>query len=338
MLTQLEVTVWRGSIPESRHRIRAAAISATGEVHLETAGGDDITTLRSAAKPFQLLPLVERGHADLWGFSPEELAVMCASHTGSPHHVELVRGILTRLELRETDLACGYHDPLDAASLALLRAHPEQRSPVYNNCSGKHAGMLCLALSEKWETRGYERAEHPVQLLMRRTVAEVCGVTAESMQLAVDGCSVPVFALPLSAIARGYARFAAARDGEHERSRALDRIRRAMIAFPAATGGVGRFSTQLMECATPNLVAKGGAEGLESAGVVDRGIGVAVKCEDGASRAGGPAMVAVLDSLRALPGSSPTLESLRRPLLHNAAGLEVGRIEVEFKVAAPAGP
>ena len=339
MLTRLEVTIRRGSIPESSHRIRAAAVSVHGEVLFETVGAAQVTTLRSAAKPFQLLPLIERGHADRWGFSAEELAVMCASHTGAARHVEMVRGILERCGLSEAELACGYHDPLDPASLALLRVHPELRSAVYNNCSGKHAGMLCLAQSEGWVLAGYERADHPVQQLMHRTVAEVCGVAPESLLIAVDGCSVPVFAMPLRAIAHGYARFAAAREGGDERSRALNRIRRAMIAFPSASGGAGRFSTQLMERAAPSVVAKGGAEGLECSGVVESGVGVAVKCEDGASRAAGPAMLAVLEHLGALPQAARAgLETMRSPLLHNAAGLEVGAIEVELEIAASAGP
>ena len=145
MRLEIDVVVWRGAIAESRHRMQAAACDAAGRCVAETAGARVSTTFRSAAKPFQLLPLVERGYAERFGLSDEDLAIMSGSHTGSPYHVGLVRRLLERFELTDRDLACGYHDPPDPDSLATLTAHPEARSPVYNNCSAKHAGMLCLA-------------------------------------------------------------------------------------------------------------------------------------------------------------------------------------------------
>jgi len=343
MRLQLDVTVWRGSIPESRHRVQAAVVDRSGRAVLETPGSGLVTTLRSSAKPFQLLPLVERGHAERWKLADEDLAVMCASHTGSPEHIGRVRAILSTLGLEESALACGYHDPLDPESLAELRGHPENRSPVYNNCSGKHAGMLCLALSEGWPTSGYERAEHPVQQLMKRTIAEVCAVPADSLGVAVDGCSVSVFALPLSAMARGYAVLAAADPaspgvGEAgSRAAALDRIRRAMMSNPRLTAGAGRLGTELMEAVPGRLVAKGGAEGLECIGLVERGLGLAIKSEDGAGRALGPVAVALLEQLGVLSDVElGRLASVSRPLLRNAAGLEVGRIEAQVRLLAPA--
>ena len=327
------MTVWRGAIAESRHRLQAAVVDAAGRRVLETEAPDLVTTFRSSAKPFQLVPLVERGHADRFRFEEADLAVMAASHTGSAEHVARVRGILARLSLPESALACGYHEPLDPASLDLVRRNPGQRSPVYNNCSGKHAGMLCLALSEGWPTQGYERAEHPVQQLMRRTVAEVCGLAPESLGVAVDGCSVQVFALPLEAMARGYAALASARPEGGARARALDRIRRAMMAYPRLTAGEGRPASELMEAAPGVVVAKGGAEGLECAGLPEHGLGIAVKAEDGAARAVGPAMGAVLRQLGALSDAArERLAPWVRPVVRNVAGLEVGAIEAQLKL------
>jgi len=337
MRLQIDVLMWRGAIPESRHRIQAAVTDPLGQLAAATEQPDLPTTFRSAAKPFQLLPLVERGHADHWRLSDEELAVMTASHTGSPAHLERVRGILGRLGLTERHLACGYHEPIDATSLAHLRAHPEDRSPVYNNCSGKHAGMLCLALSEGWPVEGYERPEHPVQQLMRRTVAEVCGVSPESLAVAVDGCGVSVFGLPLTGMARAYAWLSAATPDGDPRARALSRIRGAMCAFPRATGGEGRFSTLLMEATGGRVVAKGGAEGLECVGIPSRRLGVAIKCEDGQSRGLAPATVAVLERLGELRDEERVrLEGPRRPVIRNHAGLEVGALEAVVKVLTPA--
>jgi len=335
MRLSIEVEVRRGPIVECRHRVQAAVRGANGDRHAETSDAALVTTFRSAAKPFQLLPLVERGHADRWGFSEEELAVMAASHTGSTYHLGLVRGILARAGLEERHLACGYHDPIDAEQFAHLQRHPEERSPLHNNCSGKHAGMLCLARSEGWPLEGYHRPEHPLQQLMLRTVAECCGVAPETVQTGIDGCSVVVFAVPLPAMAVGYARLAAASPSGAARDSALARIRGAMQAFPQATGGSARFSTALMEAAGGRLVAKGGAEGLECIGVPGRDLGIAVKCEDGATRAVAPAVIALLEALELVPAAvTGALESWRRSVIHNAAGLEVGHLETALRVSA----
>jgi len=328
MRFQIEVMVWRGDIAESVHHCLAAACDSEGTIVASTERPDRVTTFRSAAKPFQLLPLVERGHAERWGWSDEQLAVMAASHTGSAYHVDLVKGILDRLELSERDLACGIDDPIDPESLQRVRTDPSLRSPLYNNCSGKHAGMLCLARSEGWPTAGYHAAEHPVQQLMRRTIAELCGLSPEAVAIAIDGCSVSVFAVPLANMARAYARLAAATPAGDGRERALARIRESMVTHPRAVGGAGRLSTTWMEAASGRLVAKGGAEGLECLGLPAARLGVAVKCEDGNSRAMGPASAAVLELIGGLPAmDSARLETIRRPVVRNVAGMVVGRIE-----------
>jgi L-asparaginase II len=337
MRLEIEVVVRRGAIAESRHRIQAAVCDAAGRCVAATVE-PGATTFRSAAKPFQLLPLVERGYAERWRLSDEELAIMAGSHTGSAYHVGLVRGILERLGLSERQLACGYHDPPDPEAHAHLIAHPAERSAVYNNCSAKHAGMLGLAREEGWPLEGYERAAHPVQQLMRRTVAELCGMEPGAVEVAVDGCGVSVFGLPLTAMARGYAVFAAARPEGSARERALDRIRRAMIHFPQAVGGRERFSTALMEAGAGRWVAKGGAEGLECAGIPARGLGLAVKCEDGQSRGVAPALVALLAHLGEI--APPELERMRElghPVIRNSAGLEVGALETSIRVLASPG-
>lgn len=337
MRLQIDVVVWRGAIPESRHRMQAAVADRTGRFEASTERPDGITTFRSAAKPFQLLPLVERGHADRWRLSPEDLAVMSASHTGSAYHVERVRGLLARFGLGERHLACGFHEPLDPESLARVRAHPDERSPLYNNCSGKHAGMLCLARSEGWPVEGYERSEHAVQRLMRETVAEVAGLAPESLGVGIDGCGVSVFSLPIGAMARAYAELASAGSGATPRDAALHRIRSAMARYPRAVGGEGRFSTVLMESTRGRLVAKGGAEGLECLAIPERGLGVAIKCEDGSSRPVAPATLALLEQIGAIePDELERLRSSRRPVLRNHAGTEVGVLDVTIRVAEPA--
>ena len=335
----LEVVVSRGAIEESRHRIHFALCDADGTLREGSASPHLVTTFRSAAKPFQLLPLVERGHADRFGFDDEQLAVMASSHTGSREHLRLVAGILERIGLGPGALACGYHEPEDPESRDALFRGSAARSPMYNNCSGKHAGLLALVVAEGWPLEGYHRLGHPLQQLLLETVADVCGVRPASVETAVDGCSLVVFALPISAMARAYARLggAAAPGGGDARRRAMGRIARAMAAHPRAVEGRGRVSTALMEATSGRLVAKGGAEALQL--VADRasGLGLAIKCEDGASRAVGPALITLLEHIGALSGDEAgRLASIRGPVLTNAAGLEVGRIEARIGAHASA--
>lgn len=336
MRFDLEVVVRRGPVAESRHHLQCAVVDAQGTLVAGTSRADLVTMFRSSAKPFQLLPLVERGHADRLGFGEEQLAVMAASHTGSRHHVELVTGILARLGLGPGDLACGYHDPEDPASREDVKRGGLPRTALYNNCSGKHAGMLALAIAEGWPTEGYQRPEHPAQRLVQQTIAEACAVVPSSLEAAVDGCGLPVFALPLTAMARGFAVLASARaDAADARTRALARIARAMGSFPYAVEGRGRVSTALMEATKGRIVAKGGAEGLLLMGLVDRGLGIAIKCEDGSTRAVGPAAVAVLEQLGALAASErEPLAKLRRPVVTNVVGLEVGFLEAGLREVA----
>ncbi len=339
MRLRLEALVRRGSIVESRHELELALVDPEGRLEAATGDAARVTTFRSAAKPFQLLPLVERGHADRWGFGDADLALMSASHTGSAEHVAGVQRLLDRIGLGPDALACGYHEPEDPESLARLRGGAESPSPLYNNCSGKHAGMLALARAEGWPVEGYHLPEHPVQQLALRTVAELCGVDAASIATAVDGCSVVVFALPLSAMARGYAVLAAAarQPGGDARSQALARIARAMMAHPRLVEGRGRVSTELMEAAAGKLLAKCGAEGLQLVAWPERARGLAIKCRDGATRATGPAVVAALERFGALERDEiERLSSLRRARVHNAAGLDVGDVTAELHEAATA--
>jgi L-asparaginase II len=339
MPLRLEVLVRRGEIVESRHRLELALADPSGRCTAATETPGRVTTFRSSAKPFQLLPLAESGAAERWGFSDEDLAVMAASHTGSPYHVALVEGILQRIGCTAADLACGHHEPDDPESQAAIRKGASAPSPLYNNCSGKHAGMLALARAEGWPVEGYPHPDHPVQRVIHRTVAELCSVAPEAMVTAIDGCSVPVFAVPLQAMARAYAVLASAvrePDGS-ARSRALARIGAAMMAFPKAVAGEGRLTTELMRSAPGRLVAKGGAEGLQLVGHIELGLGLAIKCIDGASRASGPATIAALERFGWLDAAGAArLAPLREPRLRNHAGLDVGVITAELHEGVPA--
>ncbi len=320
----LDVVVTRGAIVESRHRVHAAVVDGAGALIASAGQAGTLTHWRSCAKPFQVMPLLQTGGFDAIGWGDDELALACASHGGEPEHVAIAGAMLGALGLEEGDLACGPHDPMSQRGLKALRESGERASRLHNNCSGKHAAMLALAQTERWPTYGYERAEHPVQQSALAQVARWTGVPAGEIGLAVDGCGVMEFALSLEAMARAYARLAAAAlTGDPIPSR----IVRAMQTRPFLIGGTDRFDSALIEATQGRVIAKVGAEGVHTVAIVAEAIGIAVKVEDGAQRAQFPAVLRALQHFGALPRDLPPRlqEFMHRPL-RNTRGEVVGEI------------
>jgi L-asparaginase II len=325
-LAPIGVVVLRGERVESWHRVSYAVVDAAGE--LRHAAGASARPLfpRSAVKPLQALALVESGGARRFGVSEEELALTCASHGGEPRHVATVRAWLARLGIDEMVLACGAHSPLHAPSAERLLAAGQAPEPVHNNCSGKHAGMLTLACHLAAPLAGYQRPDHPVQRRVGESLAEMAVLDALP-EPAIDGCGVPTFPLSLAQLARGFARFADPQALSPTRRAACAQIRAAMSAHPELVGGSGQACTAIMT-AVPELVVKTGAEGLYAAALPRVGLGLALKVEDGGSRAAPVALLALLDALGALPGDArQALGEIARPAIRNHARQIVGRIE-----------
>jgi L-asparaginase II len=287
--------VWRGGLIESVHRGRYVVRDARGETLDSLGDPGGLVHLRSTAKPFQALPLVFSGAADEFGITSEELAVACASHSGEPRHLAAVRSILRKAGLSEDDLQSGAHPPIHApSSIRLLRSGEEPR-PIHGNCSGKHAGMLAVCAHAGWDPAGYRDPQGPLQKLVRRTVAKLCALEPEDVQLGGDSCGVPLFALPLESLALGLARLAArgeAKDFPEDLLEAVRRVRDAMLAHPYMVAGTGRFDTRLME--ETDLISKSGAEAVFVAANPKASWGLALKISDGSSRAVSPAAVAAL--------------------------------------------
>jgi L-asparaginase II len=299
---------------------RAGRVAHTGDPSLPTF-------FRSAAKPLQALPLVEDGVLDSQGWSDAELALCCASHSSEPRHVETARAMLGRLGLDESALACGGHPPLREEEALRLAGLGQRPGAVHSNCSGKHAGMLALAVRHGWSPLGYERAEHPVQRRMLAEIARWTGLEPGAVRTGVDGCGVVCFQVPLEAMAGSFARFAAAaREGE-----APERVVGAMTREPWMVAGTGRLCTELMVAARGAVFAKVGAEGVYCAGVPEHGLGVALKVEDGARRAAAVALIATLKALELLPTAALTaLESHARPAVRNTRGEVVGDLRARL--------
>ena len=327
MANPIVIEVLRGARVESRHRGAGAVVDADGAVVLAFGEVDKPVFPRSAVKALQSLPLVESGAADTLQLSEEEIALACASHSGAPMHVETAAAMLAKAGLDAASLACGAHWPLgEDASRALSRAG-QAPSPLHNNCSGKHAGFLCLACASGWETRGYEQAAHPVQRAAKAAIEDVTGAALGENVCATDGCSIPTYAVPLRALALGFARLATGAGLAPNRAAAARRIFAAVAAYPAMVAGEGRFDTEVMRLFGPRVFFKTGAEGVYCGALPELGLGFAVKADDGAPRAA-QIMIAALIA-RMLPGGEAErarLALFAAPILRNWNGIEVGAL------------
>jgi L-asparaginase II len=281
----------RGELTESVFRVSVAVVDATGRAVASAGDPALVTFWRSAAKPFQAMPLLADGGAARFGLGDDELALACASHSSEPVHLEVARGFLEKIGCRESDLACGAHVPLDPAVAARVTREGIALTPVWSNCSGNHAGMLGLARAHNWPTAGYERAGHPVQERILDEVARWTEVPRDRMVTGVDGCTTVCFALPLAAMALAYARFGVSDEPPARR------LRGAMIADPWLVAGTGRLCTELVALTGGAVLAKLGAEGVYSAALPGVGLGVALKVESGEMRATGAALLGVLRQL-----------------------------------------
>jgi L-asparaginase II len=278
-------------------------------------------------KPLQALPLVESGAADRYGFAAPELALACASHNGEPRHVETAARMLAAAGRREADLACGVSWPASSQAVEALIAAGKRPTALHDNCSGKHAGFICLACHLGFDPAGYARPEHPVQRRVTATLAELTGAQLDESTRAIDGCSIPTYAIPLENLALAFARFATGEGMAPGRAAAAARLRQACMSEPFMVAGSGRFCTHAMTLCPGRLLVKTGAEGVFCAAFPESGLGVALKCDDGASRAAETMMAAVIDALLPLTAMERVMFTPRlAPPVMSRSGLKVGEI------------
>lgn len=336
------VEVHRGSIVESRHRGHIVAVDGYGQTVARLGEPEKLVTyLRSSCKPHQAIPLVARRAADHFGFTQKELAIACASHSGEPVHVATVKGMLEKIGLDASALKCGVHEPFSAEAAARLREAGEKPTVLHNNCSGKHAGMLALAMHLGAPTESYDEPDNPVQLMIGRTVAQFSDVQQEDLAVGVDGCGVPVFGMTVKAMALMYARLVAPpEEFDEETRRACLRIVEAMTTHAEMVGGTAdRLDTELMRAAEGRLISKVGAEGVYTVGVLPsaewpRGLGLALKVEDGEDYRARPTIV--IESLRQLgvldTAALEALKPYRTFPVRNRRGDTVGEVRPDFKL------
>jgi L-asparaginase II len=323
------VDVTRGPRVESVHLFSACAMDARGEVRHRVGDIDAPVFLRSAAKPFIAAAVVRAGAVERFGLEPREIAVMAASHNGEPAHIEAVASLLSKIGFAESALLCGIHPPYDAKAAGDLAREGKPLSPIYNNCSGKHAGILGLCKILGADPSTYLSPENPAERAILELCARLSDQRVEDFSLAIDGCGIPVYATTLRHAAISFSRIATLDCRDERDAAALEVVRAAMIAHPWYVAGSGEFDTALILAKT-GIVAKSGAEGVHGIAIVDSGVGMVLKVLDGASRAVAPAVLGLARAWGIIPAASiDGLQGFERPELKNRAGRCIGHIEAE---------
>jgi L-asparaginase II len=320
------VEVTRGGIVESIHDVAACAIDADGTLAFSAGSIDVPVYLRSTAKPFIAAAAIEAGARERFNLEPQEIAVMAASHSGQSFHIEAVRSILRKIGMTEKALRCGAHAPYNAQAAKDLEAQGIEASAVHNNCSGKHAGILALCKILGSDPATYLSAGNRAQQEILALCARLSDERAAEMPIGVDGCGIPVYAVPLRSAALSFARFATLEGVNAKDGAALRIVRDAMVAHPEHVSGTGEFDTRLMQAAAGRVACKSGAEGVHGTAVIGRG-GLAIKVLDGTARGRGPAVLGILRRLNWLGDDVlAQLAQFERPPLYNRAGTPVGEV------------
>ncbi len=336
-MNPLFVQAWRGETVESVHAGALAVVDAEGSVRLALGDIDRPVFPRSAVKPLQALPLLAGGAAARLALTDDELAVACASHNGEPEHVRTVQGLLAKAGLDEAALECGTHWPaLDAAARALA-VSGRHATALHNNCSGKHAGFLCVGrllcdggADLRRFVEGYVSATHPVMREVDAALQATTGFDLDEAPRATDGCSIPAYAIPLRRLALAFARLGTGIGLGEAHAQAAQRLRRAVAASPFMVAGTGRFDTRVMQRLGERVLCKVGAEGMYCAALPELGLGVAIKIDDGSTaRAAEATLAAVIEALLPLTSEDAAfMRTFSDARLRNWRGLEVGRLAV----------
>ena len=282
------VELTRGELNESIHFGAFVVVDSSGRILPHEGNPDLLTYPRSSMKPFQALPFIESKGAQAYDFSSQEIAIMCASHSGTNLHRQVLESMHQKIGTHEADLACGVHWPGDEKTRLAMEMAGETPTPFRHNCSGKHTGMLAYARLNGWPIEDYLNPQHPVQIRIREVLADMVDMNPDEMPLGIDGCSAPVYGIPLNKMAMAIAKMADPVALEANRAIACRKITSAMRSHPDMVAGPGKFDTVLMSVAGVSVFSKGGAEGYQVIGIMpgaintgSPGIGIAIKIADG---------------------------------------------------------
>lgn len=319
--------VYRSDIVESCHRGSAIVVDSSGKTVLTIGNSERQIYPRSALKPLQAIALLESGAAEKFELSDKEIALACASHNAEQFHIDALHSWLHRLGLTVDDLECGADLPMsDTAKLQLLAERAEP-SPAYQNCSGKHCGMLTLARHLGVPTNGYSEYHHPTQQIWMKTFSELLGIDATTLAWQRDGCGLPALCMPMATIAYGYALFANPAVVRGSRGAAMARIMSAIQAHPQMLAGSGRCCTDVIQASAGSVVVKTGAEGVYAAALPELGLGLCLKIDDGASRGSAVALGKLLLKLTAIDSRlHQQLGNYFEPIIYNTQNKPTGKI------------
>ena len=327
-LNPVLVDVYRKDIIESRHCGSVIVVNHEGETVFSLGDVERSIYPRSSIKFFQAIPLVESGAVDRYEMSDAELALACASHIAEPRHTESVKSWLARMQLTVADLENGLAMPEHKASRISMYKDDQGPTKQHHNCSGKHTGMLTMAKCLGLETKGYSDHEHGVQQTWMRTYSELIGIDVSGLPWERDGCGLPAICMPMKSLAYGCALYARPDSVGGKRAEAMNRIATAIAANPLMVAGTGKCCSGVIAESNGTVLAKTGAEGVYIAVLREQGLGVALKIDDGATRASEVALGAVLAKLNALDSvAEKNLEKHFRPLVRNSQGKVTGQIQ-----------
>lgn len=326
MVNPLLVEITRGGIVESGHTGAFAVVDSDGRVVLSMGDIERPIFPRSAVKGFQALPLMESGAADRFQLTDSELSLACASHSGEEGHTQTAASMLAKAGQGETCLECGAHWPMGEKAARALAAAGIKPSALHNNCSGKHSGFICASVEMGHDPKGYIQPEHPTMREITHALQTMTGYDLSKTARGVDGCSIPTFAIPLKNIAAGFAKFASGAGLSASRAKAVARLRKAVAASPFHVAGTGRFDTVAMEALRERAFIKTGAEGVYCGALPELGLGIALKIDDGATRASETVMAALLTRFLELGNEVKAVAERLDHQMKNWNGIEVGRM------------
>lgn len=324
MRQPIKVEVIRGQVAEALHIVHAVALDEDGKAIASFGDPNLVTYWRSTAKPFQAIALVATGAVDAFRLTLKELAIACGSHSGSAEHISVVKGMLSKAGLTEAHLKNGTHEPFDPDERERLMRNGEKPSKLHGNCSGKHAAMLIASKHIGAPLETYIEPTHPIQRLIEQVLAEATGYGEISKTIAPDGCGAPTWASPLHSIALAFHQFAT---GKLSFKDAATILFDAIAQHPDMIASKGHWNTRIIEATHGEFIGKGGAEGL-FAGAFRDGRSIALKVQDGSSRALPIAIIALLKWLGWLSDKEAAeLTELEKAPLKNLRGDVVGEIK-----------
>jgi L-asparaginase II len=332
MMNEVLTKLYRGKTVESIHLGSVAVVDSSGKLVYSAGDPNFVTFLRSSAKPFQAIPVVESGVAEAFGFTQREIAIISGSHNGEKKHVRTVQSILKKIGLNKSYLQCGTHVPHYYTASGIT---PPKKifSPLEHNCSGKHAGMLAICVYKGWNLKNYLDPRHPVQRLDLKMISGLCEYPEKRIKIGIENCGAPTFALPLKNMAIGFSKLVTFRSRHEITSQTLQVVADSMWKYPEMVSGRKRLDYELAVASKGNILSKGGAEALHCAAILNKEYGLAVKIMDGSQRAIAPASIEVYRQLGILKKShSKELKELVLPPIYNHKKVRVGFIKPDFRL------